>query len=42
MRLVCEQRNPVTVPLHPTLDRVTLRAIIRTVELTVEKFVALL
>ncbi|WP_424669285.1 type II toxin-antitoxin system HicA family toxin, partial [Candidatus Binatus sp.] len=32
VRLVCEGRNPVTVPMHPTLDRGTLRAIIRTVE----------
>jgi predicted RNA binding protein YcfA (HicA-like mRNA interferase family) len=41
VRLVCENRNPVTVPLHPTLDRGTLRAIIRTVEITVEEFTAL-
>ncbi|WP_424670783.1 type II toxin-antitoxin system HicA family toxin [Candidatus Binatus sp.] len=42
VRLVCEGRNPVTVPMHPTLDRGTLRAIIRTVEITVDAFVALL
>jgi predicted RNA binding protein YcfA (HicA-like mRNA interferase family) len=42
VRLVCEGRNPVTVPMHPTLDRGTLRAIIRTVEITVDEFVALL
>ena len=41
VRLVCEGRNPVTVPMHPTLDRGTLRAIIRTVEITVDEFVAL-
>ena len=35
VRLVCQGRNPVTVPMHPTLDRGTLRAIIRTVEITV-------
>ena len=38
VRLVCEGRNPVTVPLHETLDRGTLRAIIRTVDISVEKF----
>jgi predicted RNA binding protein YcfA (HicA-like mRNA interferase family) len=42
VRLVCEDRNPVTVPMHLTLDRGTLRAIIRTVEITVDEFVALL
>ena len=41
VRLVCEGRNPVTVPLHSTLDRGTLRSIIRTVDVTVEEFVAL-
>ncbi len=38
VRLVCEGRNPVTVPLHNVLDRGTLRSIIRTVEITVEEF----
>ncbi len=42
VRLVCEGRNPVTVPMHVTLDSGTLRAIIRTVEITVDEFVALL
>jgi predicted RNA binding protein YcfA (HicA-like mRNA interferase family) len=42
VRLVCEGRNPVTVPMHPTLDRGTLRAIVRTVEITVDQFKALL
>lgn len=42
VRLVCEGRNPVTVPLHETLDRGTLRAIIRTVDISVERFVRLL
>lgn len=41
VRLVCEGRNPVTVPLHPSLDRGTLRSILRTAELTVEEFLAL-
>lgn len=38
VRLVCEGRNPVTVPLHNTLDRGTLRSIIRIVDITVEEF----
>jgi len=31
----------VTVPLHPTLDRGTLRSIIRAAKLTVDEFVEL-
>ncbi len=42
VRLVCVGRNPVTVPLHDTLDRGTLRGIIRTVDVTVEEFTRLL
>ena len=42
LRLVCEGRNPVTVPLHDTLDRGTLRAIIRAADISVEKFIELL
>ncbi|HME72216.1 MAG TPA: type II toxin-antitoxin system HicA family toxin [Myxococcota bacterium] len=42
VRLACEGRTPVTVPMHDTLDRGTLRSIIRTVGLEVEEFVALL
>ena len=42
VRLICEGRNPVTVPLHNTLDRGTLRSIIRTVEITVAEFSTLL
>lgn len=42
VRLACPGRTPVTVPLHPTLDRGTLRSIIRTAELTVEDFCGLL
>lgn len=42
VRLVCSGRNPVTVPLHNPLDRGTLRAIIRTVDITVEAFTRLL
>ncbi len=41
VRLVCEGRNAVTVPLHNTLDRGTLRSIIRTVDITVEAFLTL-
>lgn len=42
VRLVCDGRSPVTVPLHDTLDRGTLRSIIRTVDIAVEEFVRLL
>jgi len=35
---MCAGRNPVTVPLHDTLDRGTLRSIIRTIEITVAEF----
>jgi len=42
VRLVCEGRAPVTVPTHHTLDRGTLRSIIRTADLTVEQFIGLL
>ena len=42
VRLVCEGRNPVTVPMHDTLDRGTLRAIMRTVDSGIEDFVKLL
>jgi predicted RNA binding protein YcfA (HicA-like mRNA interferase family) len=42
VRLVCGGRSPVTVPLHKTLDRGTLRSIIRIVDISVEEFVRLL
>jgi predicted RNA binding protein YcfA (HicA-like mRNA interferase family) len=42
VRLSCDHRPPVTVPLHRTLDRGTLRSIIRACELSVEEFVDLL
>jgi predicted RNA binding protein YcfA (HicA-like mRNA interferase family) len=42
VRLVCKGRTPVTVPLHSTLDRGTLRSILRTVEITVEDLIVLL
>lgn len=42
VRLTCAGRTPVTVPLHRTLKRGTLRSIIRTVGLTVDAFCALL
>ncbi len=42
VRLNCKGRPPVTVPLHVTLDRGTLRSIIRACELTVDEFVDLL
>ena len=42
VRLVCEGRPPVTVPLHRTLDRGTLRAIIRAADMSPDEFVGLL
>jgi predicted RNA binding protein YcfA (HicA-like mRNA interferase family) len=41
VRLACEGRNPVTVPLHSSLDRGTLRSILRTAEVTADEFIAL-
>ena len=42
VRLISPGKPPVTVPLHPELDRGTLRRILRTVELGVDDFIALL
>ena len=42
VRLVCEGRSPVTVPMHDTLDRGTLRSILRTIDVAVDDFVTLL
>jgi predicted RNA binding protein YcfA (HicA-like mRNA interferase family) len=42
VRLVCEGRTPVTVPMHDTLDRGTLRSILRVVDVSVDDFIALL
>jgi len=42
LRLACEGRAPVTVPLHPTLDRGTLRSILRAIDLSVDDFLELL
>ncbi|HEV2447075.1 MAG TPA: type II toxin-antitoxin system HicA family toxin [Candidatus Sulfopaludibacter sp.] len=42
VRLLAAGRPPVTVPLHQTLDRGTLRAIIRAADLSVEEFLDLL
>ncbi|TMB24751.1 MAG: type II toxin-antitoxin system HicA family toxin [Deltaproteobacteria bacterium] len=42
VRLTCDGRSPVTVPLHQTLDRGTLRSILRVTEIGVEEFLRLL
>ncbi|MGO9450421.1 MAG: type II toxin-antitoxin system HicA family toxin [Candidatus Binataceae bacterium] len=42
VRLACPNRKPVTVPLHSELDRGTLRAILRTAEISPAEFSALL
>jgi predicted RNA binding protein YcfA (HicA-like mRNA interferase family) len=42
VRLRCPSRKPVTVPRHDELDRGTLQAILRTVEISSEEFITLL
>jgi predicted RNA binding protein YcfA (HicA-like mRNA interferase family) len=42
VRLTAAGRPPVTVPLHKELDRGTLRAILRSADVSVDDFVALL
>jgi len=42
VRLTCSGRAPVTVPMHRTLKRGTLKAILRTAELSLEDFLAAL
>jgi predicted RNA binding protein YcfA (HicA-like mRNA interferase family) len=42
VRLSCPGRPPVTVPDHETLDRGTLRSIIRATRLTVDDFLVLI
>jgi len=42
VRMRCPGRKPVTVPRHHELDRGTLKAILRTVGLSVEEFIKLL
>jgi len=42
VRLVCEGRSPVTVPLHGTLDRGTLRSILRTADVSIDQLLELL
>ncbi len=41
-RMRCPGRRPVTVPKHHELDRGTLRAILRTADISVEEFIKLL
>ena len=41
VRLACAGRPPVTVPMHATIDRGTLRSILRSCEISVEDFVKL-
>ena len=42
VRLRCPGRKPVTVPLHDELDRGTLRAILRSIGVSVDEFIRLL
>ncbi|MEK6608430.1 MAG: type II toxin-antitoxin system HicA family toxin [Myxococcota bacterium] len=41
IRLACPGRPPVTVPMHTTLDRGTLAAILRTTQISIEQFLVL-
>ena len=40
--LLCHSRSPVPVPKHKELGRGVLRKIIRTIDITVDEFIALL
>ena len=40
--LLCHGRSPVPVPKHKELGRGVLRKIIRTIDITVDEFIALL
>lgn len=42
VRMRCEGRKPVTVPKHKELDRGTLKAILRTANVSVDEFIKLL
>ncbi len=42
VRMRCLGRNPVTVPKHRELDRGTLRAILRTADMSIDEFIKLL
>jgi predicted RNA binding protein YcfA (HicA-like mRNA interferase family) len=41
VRLACAGRTPVTVPMHATLDRGTLRSVLRSCEISIEEFIKL-
>ena len=41
VRLACPGRPPVTVPMHATLDRGTLRSILRSCEISAAEFIKL-
>jgi predicted RNA binding protein YcfA (HicA-like mRNA interferase family) len=42
IRLTCPGRAPVTVPRHKSLDRGTLRSILRTADITVDQLLTAL
>ena len=42
VRMRCEGGKPVTVPKHKELDRGTLKAILRTANVSVDEFIKLL
>jgi predicted RNA binding protein YcfA (HicA-like mRNA interferase family) len=41
-KLVCHDRSPLPVPKHKELGRGVLRKIIRTADITIDEFIALL
>jgi predicted RNA binding protein YcfA (HicA-like mRNA interferase family) len=41
VRMRCIGRRPVTVPKHRELDRGTVRAILRTADISIEEFIKL-
>jgi predicted RNA binding protein YcfA (HicA-like mRNA interferase family) len=42
VRMACQGRSPVTVPMHDELDRGTLRSILRAAGITPEELASLL
>ncbi|HEX73778.1 MAG TPA: addiction module toxin, HicA family [Dehalococcoidia bacterium] len=41
VRMRCPGRRPVTVPKHNKLDRGTMRAILRTADISIDEFIQL-
>ena len=41
-RLLCDSKNPLTIPMHSTLGKGLLRKLIRDAEISVKQFIHLL